>query len=189
MEIISESKIIARFAINLAAMGCLIFLLYYPRYKNKETAVTAALFNIFTFAILSVLSTVEIGLATGFGLFAMLAMFTVRSEQIKKCDMAYFFGSISLAVITSITAVNTSFAIINIVMVLVAVIVVDHSKLLKSVSQMKVTLDSVPEKILIDPLMLKEELSNRLGIEIISYRIISVCYVTEVLQAEVNFRP
>lgn len=170
-------------------MVCLIFLVYYPRYRHKETAISAALFNIFTFAVLSVLSTVEFSLAAGFGLFAILAMFTMRSEQINKCDMAYFFGSISLAVITSIAGTSITFILAMTLMVLIGVYIVDHPRILKSVSQIKVTLDSIPEQMLIDPLKFKDELSNRLGVEVLSYRVTSVCYVTEVLQAEVDFRP
>ena len=173
----------------MGAMLVLIFIIYYPRYKHKETAISAALFNIFAFAVLSVLSSVEFSLAAGFGLFAVLALFTLRSEQINKSDMAYFFGSISIAVITSIIGTSLVFVILMIVMVLTGVFVIDHPRILRSVSQMKVTLDSIPESLLSQPEMLKTELSQRLGVEILSYRITSVCYVSEVIQAEVDFRP
>ena len=189
MESISYTDLIARFILNLAAMAILIFLIYYPRYKHKETAISAALFNIFAFAVLSVLSSVEFSLAAGFGLFAILALFTLRSEQINKSDMAYFFGSISIAVITSIIGTSLAFVILMILMVLIGVFVIDHPRILRSVSQMKVTLDSIPESLLSQPEMLKAELSQRLGVEILSYRITSVCYVSEVIQAEVDFRP
>jgi len=189
VEPINYADLIARFAINIITMVGLVFLIYYPRYKHKETAIAAALFNVFAFAVLSVLSSVEFGLAAGFGLFAILAMFTLRSEQINKCDMAYFFGSISLAVITSIPGAGLVFVFLMILMVLFAVLIIDHPRILRSVSQMKVTLDSIPEQLFQQPEKLNLELSQRLGVEVLSYRIISVCYVTEVIQIEVDFRP
>ena len=47
-------ELVSRFAINLVSMVVLNFAIYYARYKHKETAISAALFNIFTFAVLSV---------------------------------------------------------------------------------------------------------------------------------------
>lgn len=189
MELISYSDLIFRFMLNLGAMTALIFLLYYPRYKHKETAISAALFNIFAFAVLTVLSTVKFSLAAGFGLFAILALFTLRSEQINKSDIAYFFGSISIAVITSIIGTSLTFVLVMILIVLISVFIIDHPRILRSVGQMKITLDHIPESLLSQPELLKDELSKRLGVEILSYRIRSICYVSEVIEAEVDFRP
>jgi hypothetical protein len=189
MELISYSDLIFRFMLNLGAMTALIFLLYYPRYKHKETAISAALFNIFAFAVLTVLSTVKFSIAAGFGLFAILALFTLRSEQINKSDIAYFFGSISIAVITSIVGTSLTFALVMILIVLISVFIIDHPRILRSVGQMKITLDHIPQSLLSKPEILRDELSKRLGVEILSYRITSICYVSEVIKAEVDFRP
>ena len=189
MELISYSDLIFRFMLNLGAMTALIFLLYYPRYKHKETAISAALFNIFAFAVLTVLSTVKFSIAAGFGLFAILALFTLRSEHINKSDIAYFFGSISIAVITSIVGTSLTFVLVMILIVLISVFIIDHPRILRSVGQMKITLDHIPQSLLSQPELLKDELSKRLGVEILSYRIRSICYVSEVIEAEVDFRP
>ena len=90
---------VARASINVVAMLLLVFGMYYQRYRDKELAIAAALFNIFVFSLLVILSSVEFGVGTGFGLFAILALFTLRSEQITKTEITYFFGSIAIAVI------------------------------------------------------------------------------------------
>ncbi len=92
-----------RMGIDLAAMTLLVFGMYYRRYRDKELATAASMFNIFTFAVLSILSSVEFSVAAGFGLFAILALFSLRSEQITKIEITYFFGAIAIAVITSST--------------------------------------------------------------------------------------
>jgi hypothetical protein len=56
-----------------------------------------------------VLSKVEFGLAAGFGLFAILAMFTLRSEPIGKTEITYFFGSVAIAVICSVQGTTLPF--------------------------------------------------------------------------------
>ncbi len=72
----SYMELLARFGIDIVAMLTLVFGMYYRRYKDKELVTTAAMFNIFVFAVLSVLSSVKFSLAAGFGLFAILALFT-----------------------------------------------------------------------------------------------------------------
>lgn len=155
--------LILRFGLNLAAMVVLLFAVYYPRYRHKETTIAAALFNVFAFAVLSVLSSVQFSVAAGFGLFAILALFTLRSEQINKSDIAYFFGSISLAVITSVQGTHLGFVVLMLVIVLLAVFIIDHPRILRSVSQMKITLDCIPEGLVSNPGSLQEEFSKRLG--------------------------
>lgn len=182
------SELLGRYMFDVAAMSVLIFVLYYPRYRHKETAIAAALLNIFIFAVLVVLSTMEFSLTAGFGLFAILAMFTLRSEPIGKSDMAYFFGSISIAVISAINGTSLMFITLLTLSVLLGVYIIDHPKMLKSVSQMTVKIDSIPERFMEQPQAFKELLSTKLGVEILSYRVLDVCYVTEVIRAEVDFK-
>ena len=94
-------ELVARFTIDTIAMIILVFGMYYRRYRDKELTTAAAMFNIFAFAVLTVLSSVEFSIAAGFGLFAILALFSLRSEQISKIEISYFFGSIAIAVICS----------------------------------------------------------------------------------------
>ena len=75
-------ELVARFGIDVLAMVALVFGMYYRRYRDKELVTAAALFNIFAFAVLTILSSVEFSVAAGFGLFAILALFSLRSEQI-----------------------------------------------------------------------------------------------------------
>lgn len=140
--------LLLRFGLNLVSVVVLLFVVYYPRYGTKETAISAALFNIFAFATLSVLASVQFGITAGFGLFAILALFNLRSEQIGKSDIAYFFGSLSIAVITSIQGTELYFVILMLLIVLVAVYVIDHPRILRSASQMRVTLDSTRKRLL-----------------------------------------
>lgn len=177
-----------RFALDLAACFVLVFLLYYLRYRDKETTIAMALFNIFAFAVLSILSTVEFGIAAGFGLFAVLALFNLRSEQINKTDIAYFFGSISLAVITSIPDTHQGYQFAILIIVLLAVYIVDHPRILRTVSQVKLTLDTIPTHILSDPQALNQELSQTLGVTVLSSRVTKVDFVTEIANVEVHFR-
>jgi predicted membrane protein len=179
---------IARVGIDIVAMLLLVFGMYYPRYRDKELVTAASMFNIFVFAVLTVLSAVEFSLAAGFGLFAILALFTLRSEQITKIEITYFFGSIAIAVICSIKGTSLEMVLAVVGIVLAGAFVLDHPRILKTSDGVKVTLDKIDHDALSNPARMKEDLSKRLGVQVMSYQITALDYVTDLARINVFFR-
>jgi hypothetical protein len=177
-----------RFLLDLAAMTLLVFGMYYRRYRDKELVTAAALFNIFNFAVLTILSSVNFSVAAGFGLFAILALFTLRSEPLSKAEMTYFFGSVAIAVISSVQGTTIPFVAVAVLLLLVGAYVVDHPKMLQSVSGAKISLDRIPPNLLSDPDALCAELSERLGVEVMSYQVLQLDYITEMVRLNVHYR-
>ncbi len=178
----------ARAAMNLTGMIILIFALYYRRYRDKELVTAASMFNVFIFAVLSVLSSVNFSVAAGFGLFAILALFTLRSEPLTKTEMTYFFGSVAIAVISSVQGTNIAMAAAVIAFVLAGAYIIDHPRMLQAVSSAKVTLDSVPVELFSDPAALRNLLSERLGVSVMSYQVLQLDYISEMVRLHVFFR-
>jgi hypothetical protein len=177
-----------RFALNIAGMTLLVFGLYYRRYRDKELVTAASLFNIFAFGVLTILSSVEFSVAAGFGLFAILALFTLRSEQISKIEITYFFGSIAIAVITAVQGTTLPFVGLIIGAVLLGAWIMDHPRILASVDGVKITLDKIEHDALSDPARMKADLSKRLGVTVLSYQITALDYVTDMARITVFFR-
>jgi hypothetical protein len=182
------AALLARFAIDLVAMLLLVFGMYYRRYRDKELVTAAALFNVFVFAVLSVLSSVEFGLAAGFGLFAILALFTLRSEPISKTEITYFFGSVAIAVICSVHGTTLPFVGAVVAIVLLGAYLIDHPSILRSVDGIKLTLDKIDGHALSDPAAMRVELSQRLGVEVMSYQITALDYITDMARINVYYR-
>lgn len=178
---------IFRVVIDVGAMLILIFGMYYLRYRDKELTTTASMFNVFTFAVLSVLSSVDFSVAAGFGLFAILSLFSLRSEAISKVEITYFFGAIALAVITSVQGTSLEFVAGTVAMVLVGAFVIDHPRVLRSADSIKITLDKIDEYALSAPETMRAELSARLGVEVMSYKISSLNYVNDLANIQVFF--
>ncbi len=180
--------LIVRFSINIAAMLLLVFGMYYRRYRDKELVTAAALFNTFVFAVLTILSSVDFSLAAGFGLFAILALFTLRSEQITKTEITYFFGSVALAVICSINGTTIPFVCVTVTLVLLGAFVLDHPRMLRSVDGIKITLDKIDAHALSNPPAMRAELAERLGVEVTFYQILSFDYVNDMARINVFYR-
>ena len=180
--------ILVRFGINLVTMLLLVFGMYYQRYQDKELVIAAALFNVFVFGVLTILSSVQFSLAAGFGLFAILALFTLRSEQISKTEITYFFGSISVAVICSVQGSAYALIVLIALFILIGAYIIDHPKVLNSVSMIKVTIDSIDPQLLSSPDKMCTELSKRLGVEVLSFQAIAIDYITNKSRLTVYYR-
>jgi hypothetical protein len=182
------ADIALRFAINLVAMTLLMFGLYYRRYRDKELVTAAALFNVFAFGVLAILTSVEFSVAAGFGLFAILALFTLRSEQISKIEITYFFGAVALAVICSLKGTSLVFTAVVAVLVLIGAWAFDHPRMLRSVDGVKVTLDKIDPEAVRDPARMRADLSARLGVEVTAYQITALDFVTDMARISVFYR-
>ncbi|MBA3623129.1 MAG: DUF4956 domain-containing protein [Methylibium sp.] len=180
--------LLARFSIDIVAMVLLIFGIYFRRYRDKELVTAAALFNVFVFAVLTVLSEVEFSLAAGFGLFAILALFTLRSEQITKIEITYFFGSVAIAVICAVKGTSLPFTAAVAAMVLAGAYVLDHPRVLHSVEGIKISLDKIDSHALSDPAAMRADLSKRLGVDVMSYQIVALDYITDMARINVYYR-
>jgi hypothetical protein len=182
------SDLLLRVAIDLTAMLLLVFGLYYRRYRDKELVTAAALFNVFIFAVLTVLSQVEFGIAAGFGLFAILAMFTLRSEPIGKTEITYFFGSVAIAVICAVQGTTPAFAAAVATLVVLGAWAIDHPRVLQSVDGIRITLDKIDTHALSQPERMKSDLSERLGVQVMSYQITALDYINDMARITVFYR-
>jgi len=177
-----------RIALDLAAMTLLVFGLYYRRYRDKELVTAAALFNIFIFSVLTILSAVDFSVAAGFGLFAILALFTLRSEPLAKTEMTYFFGSVAIAVICSVQGSPLPFAAATVTFLLLGAYVIDHPRMLQSVSGVKVALDQIDGELLSDPAAMRASLAARLNVDVLSFQILQLDYINDMVRLNVFFR-
>jgi ABC-type antimicrobial peptide transport system permease subunit len=188
LAMMPAAEIVARFAINTGAVLIMLFGLYYRRYRDKELVTTAAMFNIFAFCVLTILSNVNFSVSAGFGLFAILALFSLRSEQISKIEITYFFGAISLAVICAVQGTTLPFVVFIATMILLGAYVFDHPLLLRSAAGVKITLDKIDAHSLSNPAMMRADLSSRLGVEVVSYNILALDYINDMARVDVFFR-
>lgn len=181
-------ELLARFGIDIAAVLLLIFGMYYRRHHDKELVTAASLFNTFVFAVLTILSSVEFSVAAGFGLFAILALFTLRSEQITKIEITYFFGSVAIAVICSIHGTTLPLVAVTVAVVLLGAYLLDHPRILRSADGVKITLDQIDAHALSDPKTMRRDLSQRLGVDVLYYQILSFDYVNDMARINVFYR-
>ncbi len=180
--------VVCRFVIDIIAMLILLMGIYYRRYGDKELMTSASLFNVFIFSVLTILSSVNFSVNAGFGLFAILALFTLRSEQIGKIEITYFFGSVAIAVICSVQGTTLPFVLATVGILVVSTYLLDHPNILRSVHGVRITLDKIDAEAIANPKQMCSELSVRLGVNVLSFHIISLDFIHDMAVLNVNYR-
>ena len=126
----------------------------------------------------------EIGVGVGLGLFAVLSIVRLRSEQYRNVDIGYFFVALALALVTGL-APSLLLAGGLCVGLLAVVAVVDMTRLLPPARSVEVVLDAVIE----DEAALRLELGRRLSGLIVEVSVGQVDYVRMTMLLTVLYRP
>ena len=91
--------LIASISLNLVAISILVFGLYFPRHRNREMIVAFLGINVGVLTVASVLSSVDVSLGVGIGLFGVLSIIRLRSDELNQRQVAYYFASLALGLL------------------------------------------------------------------------------------------
>ena len=90
------------FAINFAVLFVIVRFIYYPRQRDKNYVFTFFAFNTVVYFVMGLLSSTDIGIGVGFGLFAIFSVLRYRTDTIPIREMTYLFVLIALPVVNSV---------------------------------------------------------------------------------------
>ena len=76
--------------IDLLAMLILVGALYYPRHRRADLVVAFFVVNIGVLAVASVMANSTISAGLGLGLFGVLSIIRLRSDEISQREIAYY---------------------------------------------------------------------------------------------------
>lgn len=89
------------FGFNLIVAILLVRFIYYPTTHNKRYVLTFLAFNTVIYFVLYFMTSVEIGIGVGFGLFAIFTILRYRTDPIPVREMTYLFIIAALPVMNA----------------------------------------------------------------------------------------
>lgn len=98
------TNFILSFGFNFLVAVLLVRLIYYPSTHNKRYVFTFLAFNTVIFFVLRFMTSIEITIGVGFGLFAIFQILRYRTETIPIREMTYLFIIAALPVMNSASA-------------------------------------------------------------------------------------
>jgi hypothetical protein len=90
------------FVLDFLVTFAIVRFIYYPPRRSKDYVFTFFGFNAITFLISSLLSSADLSVGFGFGLFAIFSILRYRSEPIPLREMTYLFVVMALPVVNGV---------------------------------------------------------------------------------------
>ena len=145
--------------IDLIAVGILTFGLYFPRHHRRDLVVAFLGMNVGVLAVSLVLASSTIGAGVGLGLFGVLSIIRLRSDEIAQHEVAYYFSSLALGLLAGLAGSFNWLTIGLMLLIVLVMFIGDHPGLFRRYRQQTIVVDSA----FTDEAALIEHLSVVLG--------------------------
>ncbi|NQS92551.1 MAG: DUF4956 domain-containing protein, partial [Chloroflexi bacterium] len=98
------AEFLIAFVLNQITAIILVRWIYYPKHRSKKYVFTFLAFNVIIFFVLSMMTSVEMSIGVGFGLFAIFSVLRYRTNPIPIREMTYLFIIAALPVMNATAA-------------------------------------------------------------------------------------
>ncbi|MDR1355428.1 MAG: DUF4956 domain-containing protein [Propionibacteriaceae bacterium] len=170
-------------AADIVLISVLALALYFPRHHRKDMVFAYISVNISVLAVAIALHGAALNSGLGLGLFGVLAIIRLRSEELQQHEVAYYFSSLSLGVIGGLGA-NLGWLSVALMTLVVAVVaVVDAPKMFRRYHTKQVLLDQA----IIDEAALTVRLEELLNAKVCHARTIRLDLVNDTVLIDVKY--
>ena len=128
-------------AVDLVAITVLAVGLYLPRHRRRDLLVSYFGINIGVFAVTAALSSSTVGLGLGMGLFGVLSIIRLRSNELEQHEIAYYFSALAIGLISGMGPTPLWIPLTLIALILAVMLLLDNSKVLPRYRHQEVILD------------------------------------------------
>jgi hypothetical protein len=170
--------------IDIAAIFLLAYVLYFRRHRRADLLLGYVALNLGIFVAISLLSTVKVDIALGFGLFAILSIIRLRSTSVTQQEVAYYFVALVLGMVNGMDIPDRRFVVIVNVLLLAAMAIVDSKALRERTRRIDIHLDTVHA----DDASLVADIERRLGGTVMHHEVNDVDYVRQTMLVDVRYR-
>lgn len=172
--------------LDLACIGVIAFAVFYRRYRRADLVVAYVALNVSLFSVaVLIVNEMRVGVAFGFGLFAILSIIRLRSEPISPEESAYYFVALVLGLINGMVFRNAPLARLLDIGIVVVMLVLDNGFVGVKARRQVVTLDTVYP----DEGQLRRDLESRLGGKVRRLFVKETDYVRETTVVDVRYVP
>lgn len=153
---------LALIAADLVAVAALVAL-FLARHRRRDLVVAFLVVNLGVLAVASALSTMSASIGLGLGLFGVLSIIRLRSEELNQTEVAHYFAALALGLIGGIGAAAPLIAMALMALLLAAVFIGDHPLISRRTQRQDLLIDRAQT----DPTALRAHVERLLGSEVI----------------------
>lgn len=184
MTPIDYPMMLSLLAIDLTLLFLLSYVFFYRRHRRRDVFVAISLINITLYVLGGALGTFTISVGVGFALFSVISIFRLRSETLGWNEIVYLLVALAMGLDLGLPAYDLGVQTAYAVLLVGAVYVVDHPKILKPGSTQRFVLTT--DFIEIESGQLKQKVESTLGypVQVIRVRAVTSSPASMKLQIE-----
>ena len=182
---VNAALIVPALLLNAASITVLVFGIYLRRNRRRDQAVAYYALNLSLFVVataLTVSSSLTIGV--GFGLFAVLSIVRLRSDEVTWIEIGYTMVSLVLGLVTGLPGIPLSLKSLMAVLLVGTLAIVEHPALIRDTRYLNQRVEL--ERIITDREELRDHLSDRLGLDVHSIHIINTDFIRETMRIDIR---
>jgi hypothetical protein len=174
--------------INTLALTVLSFGLYFKRHRRRELATGYIAFGFSLFVVSLSLSIADspLGIGIGFGLFAILSIVRLRSDEATWNEIGYTMVSIVIGLINGLTMISFDLKLLLSTVLLFAMYIADHPLILPSNENTR--LKFILDKIIINNDELIDHLQKILDSQIKDILVLEIDNVRETMVIDIRMK-
>lgn len=182
------TQLIPAIVIDVVAISILAYGIYYRRHRRQDLLLAYVALNIGVLAVTVVLSNVigsmQAGIGLGLGLFGVLSIIRLRSDQISQGEIAYYFVSLALGLLAGLQSDALWVTPLFSALLVAVMYIVDHPRLSRRAKRQIVTLDRAH----LDEEYLSMALAELLQARVDRVIVLQVDLVRDVTVVDVRYR-
>lgn len=169
--------------IDALAIAVMAYGIYFRRHRRRDLLVAFVGVNIGVLAVSLVLASVTASLGVGLGLFGVLSIIRLRSTEISQREVAYYFASLAIGLVIGLGGDSVPTAVALVVLVVGAMAIVDHPRMLSAARHQQVRLD----RAIVDDAELVEHLEQLLGGRVRQATVIELDLINDATRVDVRW--
>lgn len=170
--------------VNLFAIALLAGAIYFRRHHRTDLMVALIAVNVGVFTVSALMVAQRVELAVAFGLFGVLSILRLRSEQLNQREVGYYFIALALGLTNGVGSSMPVVMVCLDALLLVTMLVADHPRVGRGVQRRTLVLD----RIFPDAVSLRAALAERVHGDVLRSEVTLVDHVRETMEVDVRFR-
>ena len=185
MQFVSAEELLASLALNLVAVAVLVFGIYLRRNRRRDQAVAYFAFNISLFVVATALTATEsLTIGVGFGLFAVLSIVRLRSDEVTWIEIGYTMVALVLGLVTGLPGAPIALKALLAVLLVGTIAIVEHPLLIPD-GRFQVQRVEL-ERIITDREELRRHLGEVLDADVKGLQVLATDFVRETMRVDVR---
>ncbi|MGD8149578.1 DUF4956 domain-containing protein [Ornithinimicrobium sp. Y1694] len=175
---------LALYAADLLAVTVLAGAIYWPRHRRRDLVVAFVGINVGVLAVAALLSSSAVSAGLGLGLFGVLSIIRLRSDELAQHEIAYYFATLALGLVGGLAVGPVWLSLTFMAVIVATMYAVDHPGLLAGHRRQVVVVD----RAILDEAELRSRLGDLLGARITAVSVLRLDTVNDTTTVDVRYR-